>query len=238
MNVVDRTGRWTAIAASSLILTLGACTPPTDSEEPSATEPPATESPTEAEDTEPTPSDLQTYDETAQGIPVTAQHPDTMTVTSQGSGEGVGVYFTFAPQGNALDNAEISVFLPANAASTDALMPMITGPNGLIENNEWSLEGSRADTASEFPYPWFEMVFDISTDFEQSGHILIGQSDGQAIQVVVLYPSEMAEQFWPAANTVLDSLEFEPNLLPVENSEASFEGEDPATMCDPATDPC
>jgi hypothetical protein len=63
-------------------------------------------------------------------------------------------------------------------ASTDGLMPMITGPNGLIKSNGWTLDGARADGVTEFPYPWFEMVFDISTDQEQSGHILIGQING------------------------------------------------------------
>lgn len=158
---------------------------------------------------------LQTYAGPAQGIPVVAQYPDTMEVSESGSGEGVGVLFTFKPQGNALDDAEVSVFLPANAASTSDLMPMITGPNGLIENNGWYLDNTRADNVSDFPYSWLEMVFDISTDFEQSGHILIGQSDGQAIQVIVLYPAEMADAFWPDARTVLDSLAFDAALLPI-----------------------
>jgi hypothetical protein len=163
--------------------------------------------------------DLMTYEGPAEGIPVTAQYPDTMAVMGTGSGEGVGVFFTFEPQGNALDDAEVSIFLPANTADTGALMEFITGPNGLIANNGWSLDNSRADNVADFPYPWVEMVFDISTDFEQSGHIVIGQSNGQAVQVVVLYPAEMSDAFWPSARTVLDSLEFEADLLPVTTSE-------------------
>jgi len=163
--------------------------------------------------------DLMTYEGPAEGIPVTAQYPDTMAVMGTGSGEGVGVFFTFEPQGNALDDAEVSVFLPANTSDTGDLMDFITGPNGLIENNGWSLDNSRADNVADFPYRWVEMVFDINTDFEQSGHIVIGQSNGQAVQVVVLYPAEMANSFWPSARTVLDSLEFEADLLPVTTSE-------------------
>jgi hypothetical protein len=98
-------------------------------------------------------------------------------------------------------------------------MEWITGPNGLIESNGWHLDGSRSDEASEFSYPWFEMVFDISTDLAQSGHILIGQSNGQAIQVTLLYPAEMADTYWLSAGTVLDSLKFDANLLPVKTSE-------------------
>lgn len=166
-----------------------------------------------------TDSKLLTYDGPAEGIPVSAQYPDTMEVMGTGSGEGVGVFFTFKPQGNALDDAEVSVFLPAGVSSTDDLMEFITGPNGLIENNQWTLDGSRSDTATEFAYPWVEMVLDISTDFEQSGHILIGESNGQAIQVVILYPAEMADEFWPAAETVLESMTFDDELLPVTTSE-------------------
>jgi hypothetical protein len=164
-------------------------------------------------------SRLLTYDGPAENIPVTAQYPDTMEVMAAGSGEGVGVFFTFQPQGNALDDAEVSVFLPANSSDTGDLMNFITGPNGLIASNGWTLEGSRADTAAEFPYPWFEMVFDISTDMEQSGHVLIGQAAGQPIQVIVLYPAERSDAFWPAANTVLDSLAFDADLLPITTSE-------------------
>jgi hypothetical protein len=98
-------------------------------------------------------------------------------------------------------------------------MPFITGPNGLIESNGWYLDNTRADNVSDFPYPWVEMVFDISTDMEQSGHIVIGQSNGQAIQVTVLYPAEMADEFWASARPILDSLEFDADLLPITTSE-------------------
>jgi hypothetical protein len=162
---------------------------------------------------------LITYDGPAENIPVTAQYPDTMEVMGTGSGEGVGVFFTFKSQGNALDDAKVHVFLPANTPSTTELMPFITGPNGLIESNGWYLDNTRADNVSDFPYPWVEMVFDISTDYEQSGHIVIGQSNGQAIQVTVLYPAEMADEFWANAKPVLDSLQFDADLLPVTTSE-------------------
>lgn len=224
-----------SLVLRTLLLATTACATETSTPvPPPAALPPAAENQTE----QTAQATLQTYDETAQGIPVKAQYPNTMTVESTGSSEGVGVFFTFKPQGNAMDEAEVHVFLPANMASTDGLMPMITGPNGLIESNGWTLTGSRADGVTEFPYPWFEMVFDISTDQEQSGHILIGQTNGQAVQVTLLYPAEMADAYWPAAKTILDSLEFEPSLLPVTTSPEAGAGEDPATMCDPTQEPC
>ncbi|MGK7913746.1 MAG: hypothetical protein AB4050_20025 [Synechococcus sp.] len=157
----------------------------------------------------------QTYDETESGVPVTAQYPSTMQVLSTASGEGVGVFFRFTPKNNALDDAEVSIFLPSNTSSTSDLGAMTTGPNSLIESNGWNLVGSRTGTTSEFPYPWVEMVFDISTDFEQDGHILIGESNGQAFRVILLYPAGMIDEFWADAQQVLDSLQFEPSLLPI-----------------------
>jgi hypothetical protein len=47
--------------------------------------------------------------------------------------------------------------------------------------------------------PGSETVIHFSTDQEQSGHILLGQTDGQAVQVTLLYPAEMADAYWPAA---------------------------------------
>lgn len=199
--------------ATGLVLTFGtSCVAPEEgSNEPMTTE--------EAETTTAQGS-LMTYNGPAENIPVTAQYPDTMEVMAAGSGEGVGVFFNFKPQGNALDDAEVHVFLPANTPSTTELMPFITGPNGFIESNGWYLDNTRADNVSDFPYSWVEMVFDISTDMEQSGHVVIGQSNGQAIQVTVLYPAEMANDFWASARPVLDSLEFDGDLLPVTTSEA------------------
>jgi hypothetical protein len=224
-----------SLVLGTLLLATTACATETSTPvPPPAALPPAAENQTD----QTTQATLQTYDETAEGIPVKAQYPDTMIVESTGSSEGVGVFFTFNPQGNAMDEAEVHVFLPANMASTDGLMPMITGPNGLIKSNGWTLDGSRADGATEFPYPWFEMVFDISTDQEQSGHILIGQTNGQAVQVTLLYPTEMADAYWLAVKAILDSLEFEPSLLPVTTSPEAGAGEDPATMCDSTQEPC
>lgn len=221
-----------------LLLTIGtACADQSSTSAPPPAAAPAPPS-TDSQTGQPAQANLQIYDGPAEGNPVKAQYPDGVQVSSMGSGEGVGVFFTFKPQGNDMDKAAVNVFLPANTASTDGLMPMITGPNGLIESNDWTLNSSRSDSASEFPYPWFEMVFDISTDQEQSGHVLIGQINGQAVQVTLLYPAEMADAYWLWAKTILDSLEFEPSLLPVLTSPEAGSGEDSATMCDPTKEPC
>ena len=165
------------------------------------------------------PSDLLIYNETANGIPVTARYPATMQVMGAGSGEGVGVSFTFKSRGNALDDAEVHVFLPSGTASAADLEPFVTGPNGLMANNGWIQKGAEEGGSERFPYGWVEKVIDFSTDTEQSGHILLGQTNRQAVQVTLLYPSEMDEAYWPAATTVLESLQFDGDLLPIRSSE-------------------
>lgn len=180
-------------------------------------------------------ANLLTYNDTANGIPVTAQYSNTMEVSSSSSGEGIGVFFTFKPQGNALDEAEVHVFLPAGTATAAEQMQFVTGPNGLMETNGWTVNNTQSDESVEFPYPWVETVINFSTDKEQSGYILLGQIEGQtleqtegqvleqteeqAVQVTLLYPSEMADAYWSAAKTVLASLAFDARLLPITASE-------------------
>lgn len=159
-----------------------------------------------------------TYDGTDNGIPVRARYPNLVEVSGFGSGEGVAVFFEFKPRGDALDGSEVHLFLPAGGSSASDITPFVTGPGGVIESNGWSLEGSRSDGVTEFSYPWFETVFDVTTDTGQSGHILLGQTAGQAVQVTLLYPAEMADEYWGIAKPILESLEFEPDLLPIRSS--------------------
>jgi hypothetical protein len=161
---------------------------------------------------------LRTYDGPAQQIPVKAQYPDIMEVSGTSSGEGVGVFFTFQPQGNALDSAAVHLFLPAGTATAADQEPLVTGPNGLMKSNGWLTNSIQRDGSADFPYPWVETVINFSIDQEQSGQILLGQIHGQAVQITLLYPAEMASAYWPAARTILDSLEFDPGLLPIHGS--------------------
>jgi ABC-type phosphate transport system substrate-binding protein len=92
----------TALAAG-LTLTFGtSCVAPEEGSNESMT--------TEEAGTTTAQGSLMTYNGPAENIPVTAQYPDTMEVMGTGSGEGVGVFFTFKPQGNALDDAKVHVF--------------------------------------------------------------------------------------------------------------------------------
>lgn len=206
----------TTIAVSLLVVTGAACTPKSSAPE-NNVESKAEPSSTEGETPEEAQVNLQTFDETANGVPITAQYPDTMEVASSSSDEGLGVFFNFKPQNNALDEARVQVFLPAEGSSLDNLILFVTGPNGLLETNGWTLSEGQSNAALN-AYPWVEQVFDFSADQQQAGHVLIGEAAGQAVQVILLYPTAMADAYWPAAKTILDSLTFEPNLLPIESS--------------------
>jgi hypothetical protein len=216
-----------------------ACQSNSSTTQPGSTpEPVATAEPTPPSDT--APPTLLTYDGPATNYPITAQYPDTMQVDGGCAGEGCGFFFAFVPQGNALDDADLHIFLPAGVTTAADQQPFVTGPNGLIENAGWIVSSVESNESEDFTYPWVETVISFNTDQEEGGYILLGQSDGQAVQVIVKYPTEMADTYWNSTRTVLDTLEFEADLLPLKvSTEGSAEtGEDPDTMCDPAKEPC
>jgi hypothetical protein len=233
-------------AFSAVLLTIATACMTSEPESPSDASP-SIETETSAEQSAETSSEtetaaegnLQTYDGAPFNFPISAQYPDTMQVDDGCAGEGCGFFFTFLPQGNALDNAEVHLFLPAGVATAAEQEPFVTGPNGLIENAGWVVDSMESGATERFPYPWVEKVINFSSDREESGHILLGAAEGQAVQVLLLYPAEMADEYWPGANTVLETLEFNPDLLPLStSSEGPAEGEDPATMCDPTQEAC
>ena len=200
-----------------------ACAP-----EPTAPEPGEQSSPREVTDaTEPT-SDaasgtLQTYDGTVYQYPLRAQYPETMEVDGGCGNEGCSFSFTFLPRDNALDNARVEVFIPRGATSAAEQEPFVTGPNGLIENAGWTVNEIKSGESEEFPYDWVETVISFSSDHDKSGYILLGETSGQAVQVLLQYPDQMAEAYWPNALTVLENLEFKGELLPLISSNGRWQ---------------
>jgi hypothetical protein len=141
-----------------------------------------------------------------------------MRVEGTGSGEGVGVFFSFDPQGNELDRASLHVFLPSGASSAAEQEPFVRGTNGLMASNRWVEQQGGGGSSPRFLYSWVEKVIDFTTGEGQSGHILLGQAHGQAVQVTLLYPPSMADAYWSAATNVLESLEFDADSLPIRRS--------------------
>jgi len=215
-----------SLALISLTLVL-ACGKP---EEPAKAEKPAAKphaAPAQKEAAKPQPpaqeqsqketAKLQVYDEP--GMPIKAEYPDTMVAQGGCSGEGCGFNFTFKPQGNALDEAEIHIFLPVGAATAAAQEPFVTGPNGLLHNNGWKKE-SETKVAGKFPYVWIKKVIGFSDPRNKGmvGKILLGETNGQAVQVTLYYPGNLETEFLANANLILGKLHFKGDKLPLKRS--------------------
>src|SRR6056297_2075920 len=125
---------------------------------------------------------LQTYDGTAYRYPIRANYPASMVVDGGCIGEGCGFSFTFAPRGNAMDNARVHVFLPAGTASAADLEGSVMGPDGLIAGAGWTINSIRSERSEEFPYHWVKTVISFSDTREQAGYVLLGETSGQAVQ--------------------------------------------------------
>lgn len=215
-----RFSRPVSFAAFTLLLLLAACSPPASTPEQDASR--AATSMTQAETTPPLPDQppLLTFDGTTQGIPVTARYPDVLEVSAMGSGEGVGVHFSFRPRSDALADAELHVFLPRGGATAEELLPFVTGQTGLMQSNGWT-EVQRAPAGSgRFTQDWARTVIDFTAANDRSGHVVLGQTGTQAVQVTLLYPDALADAFWSSMTPVLDSLRF-PTIHPAADADAT-----------------
>lgn len=157
---------------------------------------------------------LQTYDEP--GMAIRTEYPETMKVQGMGSGEGSGFIFTFKPQGNALDKAEVHIFLPRGAATAADQEPFVTGPKGLLESNGWKKEGETTDVG-KFPSVWARKVISFAdpNNKEMVGKIILGEASGQAVQVILYYPGGMDQEFLNNAELILGKLSFKSDKLPI-----------------------
>jgi hypothetical protein len=157
---------------------------------------------------------LQTYDDPHTAI--RTQYPGTMKVEATGSSEGSGFIFTFKPHGKAMDKAEVHIFLPKGAATATAQEPFVTGKNGLLANNGWKKEGETG-AGGDFPYSWVKKVMSFSDPKHEGmiGNILLGETNGQAMQVVLYYPGSHGQDFLADAGVILKNLHFKSDKLPL-----------------------
>jgi hypothetical protein len=161
---------------------------------------------------------LLVYDEP--GMAIRTEYPDTMAVQGTASGEGSAVIFTFKPQGNALDKATVHIFLPRGAATAAAQEPFVTGPKGLFASNGWKKEAETADTG-KFPYGWVKKVISFTDPGNKgvAGKILLGETNGQAVEVILYYPADREAEFLTNAEVILGHLQFKSDKLPLGKSQ-------------------
>jgi len=195
-----------------MVLACGKQEEPTKVQKPAAKQAPLAQKPGPKETAK-----LQIYDEP--GMPIRTEYPGTMEVQGTGSGEGSGFIFSFKPQGNALDKAKVHIFLPRGAATATAQEPFVTGPRGLISNNGWKNEGDTTNK-SEFPYGWVRKIISFSDPKNNGmvGKIFLGEASGQAVQVILYYPSDMDKEYRANANIILGKLHFKSDKLPLGKS--------------------
>lgn len=161
-------------------------------------------------------ANVVTYDDPVMAI--ATKYPGNMTVDANCSGEGCGYFFKFKPQSNALDQAEVHLFLQRGATTAGEVEKYVTGPNGLLADNGWMVVKG-ATPPQDLMYPWVKQIITFSTDREMMGHILIGETKGQGLRVTLLYAAEMSNSYWPAAKTILNNLEFKADQLPLKPSQ-------------------
>jgi hypothetical protein len=157
-------------------------------------------------------ANVVTYDDPVMAI--ATKYPGNMTVDANCSGEGCGYFFKFKPQNNALDQAEVHLFLGRGATTAGEVEKYVTGPNGLLASNGWIMTKD-ATPPRELMYPWVKQIITFSTAQKMRGYILIGETNGQGLRVTLLYPAEMSDSYWPAAKMILDNLEFKADKLPL-----------------------
>ena len=157
---------------------------------------------------------LQTYDEP--NMAIRTKYPDTMKVEGTGSSEGSGFFFKYKPHGKALDKAEIHIFLPRGVATAAAQEHFVTGKNGLLENDGWKKVGE-SGASEDFPYSWVRKVMSFSDPKNEGmiGNILLGETGGQAVQVVLYYPGSHGRDFLADARVILNNLHFKSDKLPI-----------------------
>lgn len=161
---------------------------------------------------------VRTYDETDAGIPVIADYPASMRVEAAGSGEGVGVFFTSDEENRPAGEFRIHVFLPAGAATAADIEPFVTGARGLMESNGWTAGDGDGGGTGEYSLPWLRSVIPFTAEGGRCGRILLGQTEGQAVRVTLLYPCASSAAYRARAELVLDSLRFDRALLPITGS--------------------
>jgi hypothetical protein len=150
-----------------------------------------------------------TYDDPVMAI--ATKYPKNMTLNATCSGEGCGYFFNFKPKGNALDEAQLHIFLSAGARNAAQVE---RGTTDLIKGNGWTVD-KKAKPPQHLMYPWVKKIITFSAEKNMMGYILIGETNRQGVRVTLLYPKQMSNDFLPAAKTILDNLRFKADKLPI-----------------------
>jgi hypothetical protein len=156
------------------------------------------------------PVKLIPYTETNYGIRTFIPAHDFIPELSA-SGEGMSVKFIANFGGVKNPGANVQVFFPVGNPGLDQLRDMTIGPQGLMAMNKW--RHIKSFKKSNVPYAWAQEQYTFQhkdgTKYS-SGSVIIGESQGRAIQVIIVYPAEYGDGFMPRAGILLKHLKISP----------------------------
>ena len=157
-----------------------------------------------------TPTASATYQDP--DIPIAAQYPEQLQAEGRLTDEGANLEFTF-PEAIAA-SAKMTFTLPATAVTSIDLERTATEPDGLLAQNNWQVLEDSA-LVKRLNYPWIRTVIAFSGEGDLSGAVILGETNGQTVQLVVQYPDAAAQTYWATAMLILDNLEFDAEQLPL-----------------------
>ncbi|MEM6425866.1 MAG: hypothetical protein AAF728_12000, partial [Cyanobacteria bacterium P01_D01_bin.128] len=145
-------------------------------------------------------------------IPISTQYPEQLQAEGRLTDEGASLEFTF-PAAIAA-SAKMTFTLPATAVTSIDLERTATEPDGLLAQNNWQVLEDSA-LVKRLNYPWIRTVIAFSGEDDLSGAVILGETNGQTVQLVVQYPDAAAQTYWATAMLILDNLEFDAEQLPL-----------------------
>jgi len=88
-----------------------------------------------------------------------------------------------------------------------------------LAKNGWNKERVTTNT-TEFPYEGVRIIISFSDPRNKGmvGKILLGEAGGQAVQVILYYPSDLDKEYRANADIILGRLHFKRDKLPLGKS--------------------
>lgn len=167
--------------------------------EQTAAEMPATKPGTLIIEGSPEPTTLELYSQPE--IPLVTYYPDMLFTETTCSSEGCGIFFY--PEGGY--RAEVHYFFPVGDASPADIEQGLTGPGSYLASHGWVVSGEYSDP-DYLNYPWAQKVILFQGAGEPvTGAVYIGEAEGVAFRVTVMFDLDAGDGFAPLAASILEN---------------------------------
>jgi len=160
---------------------------------------PATKPVTVMVEGEPRAVTLQLYEQS--GVPLVTYYPAAMSTAEACEVDGCFISFTYEDLG-----AAVFFLLPAEAVVAADVEPYITGEEGLLAGNGWSVTGEHTQETA-LRYPWAKkMITFRSEETSAVGVAFLGELEGKAFAAVEVFPADAGDGFAPQAHAILSEI--------------------------------